>query len=232
VVNTEQIEAVTFGSDGLAEALPAGAVLVMSATVPPAYVEDLARRLAGRGVLVLDAPVSGGPARAAAGELSVMAAGPAEAFARCEAMLKAVAGRLFRVGDRPGAGSKVKIVNNLLAGINLAAGAEALAFGLKLGLDPRLLYDVVTASSGQSWIFADRMARALAGDYAPRAATRVLTKDLSIGLAAAAVAGCPLPLAAAAHRVYEAALAHGLGEEDDAALLKFAAAAAGVDPPA
>ncbi len=124
--------------------------------------------------MLVDAPVSGGPKRAADGTMTMMVAGDDAARARCAPLFAAIAGTVFHVGARAGDAAKFKIVNNLLAAVNLAAGAEALALAAKAGLDPALVVDVVNASSGGSWIFADRMPRALAGDYAPRAAARIL----------------------------------------------------------
>jgi 3-hydroxyisobutyrate dehydrogenase-like beta-hydroxyacid dehydrogenase len=137
-------------------------------------------------------------------------------------VLNAVASRLFRVGLRAGDGSAMKIVNNMLAGINLAAGAEALALAEKLGMDLSLVCDVVNASSGGSWIFGDRMPRALARDYdPPKAATKILAKDMGLVLEVAASAGCVTSIAQAARAAYEGALAAGFSEADDAALVEY-----------
>lgn len=231
VVDQGETEAIVFGADGLAGALSPQAVYVMSSTVPPGYASDLGVRLAARGLAMLDAPVSGGPARAWAGTLSMMVSGSDAARARAESALAEVAAKRFVVGTAPGDGSKAKIVNNLLAGVNLAAAGEAMTLGMKLGLDPTLLAEVVSASSGASWIFGDRMPRVLTGDYAPRAATKILTKDLSIAAATAAEAGVPGPLATAARDVFAAAVADGHGEADDAAVIRYYAARAGVKLP-
>jgi 3-hydroxyisobutyrate dehydrogenase len=180
---------------------------------------------------MLDAPVSGGPARAREGTLSMMVSGRDAARERAEGVLADVAAKRFLVGAAPGQGSKAKIVNNLLAGVNLAAACEAMTLGLKLGLDAKLVFEVVSASSGASWIFGDRMARVLEGDYAPRAATRILTKDLSIAAATAAEAGVPGPFATTARDVFAAAVADGQGDADDAAVIRYYAARAGVKLP-
>ncbi len=135
------------------------------------------------------------------------------------------------MGPRAGDASAFKIVNNLLAAANLAAGAEAMVMAARAGLDPRQFFDIVNASSGGSWMFADRMARALAGDYAPRAATQILTKDVGIAAAFAQRLGVDATFARAAHAVFLDALAAGYGEEDDAALVKLAADRAGIPPP-
>jgi L-threonate 2-dehydrogenase len=231
VVDAEQIETVLFGADGAAAALAPGAVVVASSTVDPAFPAALAPRLAATGIALLDAPVSGGPAKAAAGTMTMMVSGDPAAAQRMQPVLERVTGRLFAVGPRAGDASAFKIVNNLLAGANLAAGAEAMVMAARAGLDPRQFFDIVNASSGGSWIFTDRMARALAGDYAPRAATRILTKDVGIAAAFAQRLGVDATFARAAHAVFLDALAAGYGEEDDAALLKLAADRAGIAPP-
>jgi putative dehydrogenase len=163
VVDAAQIEDVLFGEDGAAAALVPGAVLIVSSTVPPAYVATLASRVAARGARLIDAPVSGGPRRASDGTMTIMVSGDAQAIGECAAVFDAIAGRRFVVGARAGDAATFKVLNNQLAAVNLAAGAEALAIATHAGLDPRLFLKVVGASSGASWIFADRMARALEG---------------------------------------------------------------------
>jgi putative dehydrogenase len=221
VVDAAQIEDVLFGEDGAAAALVPGAVLIVSSTVPPAYVATLASRVAARGARLIDAPVSGGPRRASDGTMTIMVSGDAQAIGECAAVFDAIAGRRFVVGARVGDAATFKVLNNQLAAVNLAAGAEALAIATHAGLDPRLFLEVVGASSGASWIFADRMARALEGDYAPRAATTLLKKDVGIAVDAAAALGCDAPLARAAREAFDAAVAAGYGAEDDASLLKY-----------
>jgi 3-hydroxyisobutyrate dehydrogenase-like beta-hydroxyacid dehydrogenase len=193
---------------------------MMCSTIAPSDTEAIAASLAARGVAVLDAPISGGPARAHAGTLSMMAAGSEEAFARCEAVIGATASKCFRIGARPGDGSRMKVVNNMLAAANLAAGCEAMAMASRLGLDVRQAAEVVNASSGASWIFADRMARALEGDYAPRAAARVLLKDVGLFVHEARNLGLTAPMAECAREIFHDTVARGFAEEDDAAVLK------------
>jgi 3-hydroxyisobutyrate dehydrogenase-like beta-hydroxyacid dehydrogenase len=125
----------------------------------------------------------------------------------------------------------MKLVNNALAAVNLAAAGEAMALAMRLGLDARTAHDVICASSGGSWIFADRMPRVLAGDYATRAAARVLAKDMGLFLDVAAAADYAAPIAEAARGAFLQALAEGHAEEDDAAVIKPYARAAGVKLP-
>ncbi len=230
VVDALQTDDVLFGAGGATEQAAHGAVIVMCSTVAPGYAASLPARLDAQGIGFVDAPISGGPQRAEAGTLSMMAAGPAATLQRALPLLNAVATRVFRVGERAGDGSAMKIVNNMLAGINLAAAAEAMALAERMGMDLQLVHDVVCASSGGSWIFADRMPRVIAADYAPRAAAKILHKDVGLALAAAEAAGVPVDIARAAHRVYAGALRQGLGEADDAAVIEYYRALTGSTP--
>lgn len=228
VVDAGQIDEVLFGPGGAHPVLRPGKTLVMASTVDPDYVAGLSLRLGATGAALVDAPVSGGPRRAADGTMTVMVAGATPALATCAPIFGAIAGRVFHIGTTPGDAAKFKIVNNLLAAANLAAGAEALALAAKAGLDPRLVVDVINASSGGSWIFADRMPRALANDYAPRAAARILAKDAGLAAAFARRHGVQAPFADAALAAFEAAVADGLGEDDDAVLYRHARRRAGL----
>jgi putative dehydrogenase len=221
VVNAEQTETVLFSEQGAAPAMRPGSVVMLSVTVPPEYAERLAPRLAERGILMLDAPVSGGEVRAAAGEMTIMAAGPAEAFATCEPLFGAIAQKVYRLGDTHGTGSKVKMINQLLAGVHIAAAAEAMALSLKAGADPKVVYEVICNSAGSSWMFQNRVPHVLAGDYAPRSAVNIFVKDLGIVLEAGKKSAFPLPLTAAAHQMFLMAAAAGHGREDDAAVIKI-----------
>lgn len=193
---------------------------MMCSTIAPSDTEAIAAELAAKGIDMLDAPISGGPARARAGTLSMMAAGSEAAFARCAAVIEATSARCFRIGERCGDGSRMKVVNNMLAAANLAAGCEAMAMASKLGLDLAQATEVVNASSGASWMFADRMPRALAGDYAPRAAARVLLKDVGLFVHEARRLGLTAPMAECAREIFHDTVARGYAEEDDAAVLK------------
>ncbi len=221
VVDAAQTEAVLFGPAGAAAALPPGATVMLCPTIGPADVEQLAARLAEAGLGCLDAPMSGGPARARDGSMSLMVAAPLALWAAHQRLLQHVATRLFHVGERPGDGARTKLVNNLLAATNLAAAAEAIALAQQLGLDGAQTLAVIEQSSGHSWIGADRMARALAGDFAPRAHTTLLAKDSALALAMAAEAGITPTLGTQAAAMFQDALAAGYGGEDDARLLSL-----------
>jgi 3-hydroxyisobutyrate dehydrogenase len=231
VVNAEQTEKVLFGEQGAASAMQAGAVVVSSATLAPDVAEQLGARLERMGLLMIDAPVSGGAAKAAAGEMTIMASGAPEAFAKCAPVLDAIAAKVYRLGDRPGPGSKVKMINQLLAGVHIAAACEAMALGMRAGADPKTLYEVISNSAGSSWMFQNRVPHILAGDYTPLSAVNIFVKDLGIVLDTAKKFAFPLPLTAAAHQLYLAAAAQGHGLEDDASVVKVYAALAGLELP-
>ena len=221
VVDAPQVETVLFGADGLADQLPPGHVVLLCPTLAPQQVEGFATRLAARGILMLDAPMSGGPARARSGTMTLMVAGDRAAFERLAPLLQALASPVFYIGEKAGDAARTKLVNNLLAGINLVGAAEALALAERLGLDMAATLAVIEQSSGQSWIGSDRLRRAIAGDLAPRAHMTLLEKDTRLALEAAGQAGFAGPLGTAASAVFAQASAAGLAGEDDGALLKF-----------
>jgi len=231
VVNADQTEQVLFGQDGAATTLSPGALVIASSTVAPEFAERLGARLEAQGLLLLDAPLSGGAAKAATGQMTIMSSGTAAAYAKAEDVLAAIAAKVYRLGDRPGMGSKVKTINQLLAGVHIAAAAEAMALGIRAGVDPDALYEVIANSAGSSWMFQNRVPHILAGDYTPLSAVNIFVKDLGIVLDAARKMTFPLPLTATAHQMFLAASAHGHGGEDDSAVVKVFAALAGLDLP-
>ncbi len=177
---------------------------------------------------MLDAPVSGGVLKAAAGELSIMASGSPAAFAKAEAVLAALATRVYRLGDECGQGSTVKMVNQLLAGVHIAAAAEAMALGVRAGVDPQEFYEVISNSAGSSWMFQNRVPHMLAGDYTPLSAVDIFVKDLGIVLETGKELRFPLPLSATAHQLFLMAAAAGFGRQDDAAVVKVFEQLAGI----
>ena len=221
VVNATQTEAVLFGDEGVAAALKPGSLFVMCSTVDPAWSVALEGRLAEQGILYLDAPISGGAAKAASGEMTMMTAGTPAAYAKAGTALYAMAAKVYRLGDRAGNGSKVKIINHLLAGVHIAAAAEAMALGLREGVDPDALYEVITHSAGNSWMFENRMAHVLAGDYTPLSAVDIFVKDLGLVLDTARASKFPLPLSATAHQMFMQASTAGYAREDDSAVIKI-----------
>jgi 3-hydroxyisobutyrate dehydrogenase len=231
VVNAAQTEQLLFGEPGLAGLLRPGSVVIASATVDPALPPQWEARLAERGLHLIDGPVSGGARKALDGEMTVMASGRPAAFAAAEVALNAIAGKVYRLGDVAGLGSTVKMVNQHLAGIHIAAACEAMALGLRAGADAQQLFEVICNSAGMSWMFQNRVPHILAGDYRPLSSVNIFIKDLGIVLDAARKLQFPLPLAAQAHQLYLATAAAGHGDEDDAAVIKHYAALAGLQLP-
>lgn len=228
VVNAAQVEDVLFGAGNLAAGLPPSAVVVNCTTVAP----DVARSLHSRlSVPYLDAPVSGGSVAAREGRMGVMASGSAEAFALARPALDSFAGKVWELGDAPGAGSTVKMVNQLLAGVHIAVAAEALALGIRAGADPATLFEVISASAGSSWMWQNRVPHILAGDDTPMSAVNIFVKDLGIVLDQARGLTFPLPLAAAAHQLFLAAAASGHGGRDDAFVIRVWESLAGIKLP-
>ena len=221
VVNAAQTDAVLFGEQGAAHSMRPGNLFVMCSTVDPNWSIDLEAHLGKRGVLYLDAPISGGAAKAASGQMTMMTSGRPEAYAKAGALLEAMAAKVYRLGDRAGNGSKVKIINQLLAGVHIAAAAEAMALGLREGVDAQDLYEVITHSAGNSWMFENRMPHVLAGDYTPLSAVDIFVKDLGLVLDTARATKFPLPLASTAHQMFMQASAAGHGREDDAAVIRI-----------
>lgn len=220
VVNAQQIDEVLFGVDGLVHGPAHGSTVMLCSTIAPDDTIRFAQQLATHGIDVIDAPISGGPARAENGTMSMMLAAEETLLRKHEAVLNALSDKRFHISTIIGDGAKTKLVNNLLAGINLVAGAEALALGMKIGLDPHKLFDVICASSGMSWVFRDRMARALQGDFMPRAFAHILTKDVTLATAMADAAAYPTPLGDAALAIFRQTVESGWAELDDAAVIK------------
>ena len=220
VVNATQTDDALFGGGGAA-AMRKGSAFMMCSTVDPNWSSALEARLAERGVLYLDSPMSGGAAKAAAGELTMMTSGRPDVYAKCQPVLDAMAARVYKLGERAGAGSKVKTIHQLLAGVHIAAAAEAMALGLREGVDPQALYDVITNSAGNSWMFGNRMAHVLSGDYTPLSSVDIFVKDLGLVLDLARSSKFPLPLASTAHQMFMQASSAGHAKEDDSAVIKI-----------
>lgn len=231
VVNAAQADAVLFGAEGAVGRVSPGGVVLCCTTVAPDVARSLAARVEGAGLLFLDAPVSGGSTGARAGSMTVMGSGSDAAFAKAQPVLDAVAGKVWRLGDAAGAGSTVKMINQLLAGVHIAVSGEAMALAIRAGADPQTVYDVITTSAGNSWMFQNRVPHVLAGDDTPHSAVNIFVKDLGIVLDQARTLGFPLPLAAAAHQLFLGAAALGHGNRDDAFVIRVWEALAGITLP-
>ncbi|PDT49671.1 3-hydroxyisobutyrate dehydrogenase [Sinorhizobium fredii] len=231
VVNAAQTEAVLFGADGIAAAMKPGAVFISSATMDPAIARRLSEQVEALGLHYLDAPISGGAARAAKGELTIMASGSVEAFAAARPALDAMAAKVYELGDAAGTGAAFKMINQLLAGVHIAAACEAITFAAKQGLDLEKVYEVITASAGNSWMFENRVPHVLAGDYKPLSAIEIFVKDLGIVQDMARSERYPVPLVAAALQMYLAASGAGMGRDDDSSLARLYAQLSGAKLP-
>ncbi|MDM7943157.1 MAG: NAD(P)-dependent oxidoreductase [Hydrogenophaga sp.] len=221
VVDAAQCREVLWGEQGAAAGLRAGQAVLLCPTIAPEDTVAIAERLASQAVDCIDAPMSGGPQRARDGRMSLMVAAPGAVLERHAALLSALSLQVMRVSERVGDGARTKLVNNLLAGINLVGAAEVLALAERMGLDLHTTLEVIEHSSGQSWIGSDRMRRAIDGDLAPRAHVTLLEKDTRLALAAARSVGFEGPLGASAAGVFKAASEAGMADLDDAALLSF-----------
>jgi 3-hydroxyisobutyrate dehydrogenase-like beta-hydroxyacid dehydrogenase len=221
IVNAEQAEDALFGGDGAAEILsPESAVVVMS-TVGPEAVRRIEGPLAGRGVRLLDAPVSGGVARAERGDLLIMAGGIADLFEEVRPLLAAMGSTVSHCGGSVGDGQSVKLVNQLLCGVHVAVAGEALAYAEALGLDPRSVFETIRYGAANSFMLEDRGERMLEREFVPaKSALDIFVKDMGLVRLAAVEQGFQTPLADAAHRLYEMGSSLGLGEEDDSGVVR------------
>jgi len=229
VFTTEQAEDALFGAGGAAAALRKGATVVVSTTFPPDRAEALEKRLAAAGLLMLDAPVTGGKRGADEATMTAIVSGPDAAFGAAKPALEAMAKTIYRVGDKAGQAALVKMINQLLVGIHGVAAAEALTLAVKAGLDPNVVYDVITHGVGNSFVFERQAPLMFAADYAPRGVVGILVKDLAAVLDMAKALRFPLPLGAAAHQQFLAAAAHGHEREDACAVVKVYETLSGVD---
>ena len=223
VVDASQVRSVLFDADGVLHAHPRPQALVLCPTISAADTEGFAAALQDEGVQCLDAPMSGGPPRARDGSMSLMVACTEAVFRQWQPLLVQLASRLHHVGTRAGDGARTKLVNNLLATINLVGACEVMALAEKLGLDAAMTLAVIEQSSGQSWIGSERLQRVLAGDTSVRAQMSLLAKDSALALAQAREANVSTPLGAVAAARFAAALQAGLADADDSALWRFTA---------
>jgi 3-hydroxyisobutyrate dehydrogenase-like beta-hydroxyacid dehydrogenase len=231
VMNAAQAEAVLFGEHGIVDRLAQKSVVILCVTVAPNYARSVADRCAKRGVFFLDAPISGGSVKAANGKLSVMASGTQGAFAAARPALDAIAETVFELGHEAGAGSAMKAVNQMLAGVHIATMAEAMTFAISQGIEPATFMEVIPACAGTSWMLENRGPHIVAGDYTPHSAVDIWLKDLGIVLDAARGAKFAAPITAAALEQFLCASGMGLGREDDAAVAKVYARNAGLNLP-
>ncbi len=217
-VNIEQAEDVVLAQGGLDALKPGGAVVLMS-TCAPARVAQLASRVTASGRAFIDAPVSGGVVGARDGALSIMAAAPMADFERAKPVLAAMGSGLVHVGEQPGQGAAMKIVNQLLCGVHIAVAAEGLAFAERQGIDPALALEILSGSAASSWMLKNRGPRMVSDDAMVASAVDIFVKDLGLVLDAGRSAKMGLPLAALAHQSFLAASGMGLGGKDDSQVI-------------
>ena len=231
VVNGAQTEAVLFGPQGAVAAMAPGGVVLSCATMAPDLARDFATRCAAAGRDYLDTPISGGAVRAAAGELTIMGSGAPAAFERVRPVLNSIAVKVYELGEVAGVGAAFKVVNQLLAGVHIAAACEAITFARAMDLDIARVYEVITASAGNSWMFENRIPHVLTGDYSPRSAVDIFVKDLGIVADIGRGMTVPTPIAATALQMFVMTSAAGMGRDDDASVARLIAGIAGLDLP-
>ncbi|HGS4506760.1 TPA: L-threonate dehydrogenase [Vibrio cholerae] len=220
VINAKQVKSVLFDS-GLAANLKPGTAVMVSATISAQDAKDIEAGLMAHSLLMLDAPVSGGAVKAEAGEMTIMASGSEQAFAKLAPVLDATAGKVYNIGTEIGLGATVKIIHQLLAGVHIAAGAEAMALAARANIPLDLMYDVVTNAAGNSWMFENRMKHVVDGDYSPKSMVDIFVKDLNLVADTAQDLKFPLPLASTALNMFTSASNAGFGKEDDSAVIKI-----------
>jgi len=221
VANAEQAKGVLFGEGGAAEALPDGAAVVIMSTIGPEAIRELTDGLAERGLRTMDAPVSGGVARAEKGDLLIMAGGPEDLFEELRPVLAAMGSSVVHCGPRVGDGQAVKLVNQLLCGVHIAAAAEALAYAEALGLEPRFVFETIRHGAANSFMLEDRGERMLEEEFVPpKSALDIFVKDMGLVRRAAEERGFETPLSSAALELYLAGKVAGLGAEDDSGVIR------------
>jgi putative dehydrogenase len=229
VVSAAQCEAILFGDSGVLTSTAPDALIVSCVTMDPAHARSLGERVEASGRAFVDAPTSGGTARAAEGAMTLLTSGRDDAMKRAEPIFDAIAAKVYHLGAEAGAGSAFKMINQLLAGVHIAAACEAIAFAKKLGLDLSKVYEVITASAGNSWMFENRVPHILDNDYAPKSAVAIFTKDLGIVSDMARAASFPTPVAASALQMFLMTAASGMGRDDDASVARLYAKIAGME---
>ncbi|MGO2159504.1 MAG: L-threonate dehydrogenase [Vibrio toranzoniae] len=219
VVNAQQVNTVLFKT-GLAAALKPNTPVMVSATISAEDAKQIEAQLAEHKLVMLDAPVSGGAVKAEAGEMTIMASGAQSTFDRLDPVLNATAAKVYNIGEAVGLGATVKIIHQLLAGVHIAAGAEAMALAARANIPLDLMYDVVTNAAGNSWMFENRMKHVVDGDYTPKSMVDIFVKDLNLVSDTAQDLKFPLPLSSAALNMFVSASNAGFGQEDDSAVIK------------
>jgi 3-hydroxyisobutyrate dehydrogenase-like beta-hydroxyacid dehydrogenase len=221
VIDAAQIQQVFNGPQGLLAGLKAGQTVIMCPTIAPSDTEHFAQQLQAIGVHMVDAPMSGGPIRAGNGTMSLMLAAPEDVLAAQDALLQALSNQCVLISHRVGDGARVKLVNNLLAGINLVGACEAMVLAEKMGLSQDTALSLIERSSGQSWIATDRLRRVFANDTSIGSHMRLLAKDTRLAMASAEQVGFSGWLGADAAKAFAMACEQGMTDMDDSQMLAF-----------
>ncbi|MCK5213226.1 MAG: NAD(P)-dependent oxidoreductase [Dehalococcoidia bacterium] len=213
------VSEVALGSHGFLDGARPGLVVLDTTTISPSEARSIAASLSDKGVLMLDAPVSGSTVKAESGTLSIMIGGPSEALERCGPVLEVIGENIVHIGEENGAGQGAKLCNQVLVLVNLLATCEALTLGAALGLDNHRVYEAVKSGAAGSWQFEHMGARILAGDLEPGGTVETVQKDLGILMNAARELHMPLPASALVHQLYNAVEAEGMGKKGHQALV-------------
>ncbi len=221
------VRRVYLGADSVLIAVRRGTTLIDVSTVDPDTWREIAAAAQPVGVDCLDAPVSGGPVEAGSGKLVFLIGGDAAVLERCRPVLLALGTELHHVGPL-GSGQIIKLVNNVMSVGNVVVAAEAMVLGVKAGMDPQRLFDILSTSGGRSHHFLKRFPNVLAGDFTPNFSIWLSRKDVSLALTMAARLEMPMPVASAVRQAYEAAHAQGFGQLDMAAVTRLYEQWAGV----
>ena len=231
VLNEKQTREIIFGQNGISEKLKKNSLIMVCTTVAPDFAKEMASSCNDKGLLYLDAPISGGSKKSAEGKLSYMISGSKKAFEVAKPILDDTSETVFEFGEHVGSGSAMKAVNQMLAGVHIAAMAEAITFGITQGIDPKRFLEVISKCAGTSWMLENRAPHIIDNDYSPKSSINIWPKDLGIVLDIAKNSNFSAPLTAAALQQFISAAGSGLGQEDDAAVAKIYARNAGIKLP-
>ena len=231
VLNEMQTREIIFGTEGIAEKLQKNTLVMVCTTVSPNFAKEMASACENKELLYLDAPISGGSKKSSEGKLSYMISGNKNAYDAAKPILDATSETVFEFGEVVGAGSAMKAVNQMLAGVHIAAMAEAITFGITQGIEPKRFLEVISKCAGSSWMLENRAPHIIDDDYSPKSSVNIWPKDLGIVLDIAKNSNFSAPITSAALQQFIAASGSGLGNEDDAAVAKIYARNAGIELP-
>ena len=231
VLNEAQTRDIIFGEEGIAGKLKKHTLVIVCTTVSPNFAKEMANACEVKELLYLDAPISGGSIKSSQGKLSYMVSGSKKALIAAKPILDSTSETVFEFGEVVGSGSAMKAVNQMLAGVHIAAMAEAITFGITQGIEPERFLEVISKCAGSSWMLENRAPHIIDGDYSPKSSINIWPKDLGIVLDIAKSSNFSAPITSAALQQFIAASGSGLGHEDDAAVAKVYARNAGIELP-